>query len=143
MRSLLILFLVGVVISPSIGQAVLQKYVEVSGFAEKEITADYLEMSITIKENDNIKKDNDFAVREKNVLDALKKLGINEADIRLENFNVYRFGWSNSSNRYSLSKSYIVKVRNMDSINEFTIRLFEAGANDLRKLQGRGRERSR
>lgn len=131
MRSLLILFLVGVVISPSIGQAVLQKYVEVSGFAEKEITADYLEMSITIKENDNIKKDNDFAVREKNVLDALKKLGINEADIRLENFNVYRFGWSNSSNRYSLSKSYIVKVRNMDSINEFTIRLFESGANDL------------
>jgi len=131
MKLLPILFFLSLVMNQSIAQTATQKYIEVSGFAEKEITADYLEMSITIKENDNIKKDNDFAVREKNVLDALKKLGIMEADIRLENFNVYRFGWSNSSNRYTLSKSYIVKVRNMDSINEFTIRLFEAGANDL------------
>ena len=128
-RFLIVFFLLGTL--PTVAQTTPPKYIVVSGFAEKEITADYLEMSITIKENDNIKKDNDFAVREKNVLDALKKLGINEADIRLENFNVYRFGWSNSSNRYTLSKSYIVKVRNMDSINEFTIRLFEAGANDL------------
>jgi uncharacterized protein YggE len=131
MKQAIILFLLSGAMIHSIAQTVPQKYIEVSGFAEKEITADYLEMSVTIKENDNIKKDNDFAVREKNVLDALKKLGIIEADIRLENFNVYRFGWSNSSNRYSLSKSYVVKVRNMDSINEFTIRLFEAGANDL------------
>lgn len=131
MRLSLILIFIVIGVSPLIGQTLSQKYIEVSGFSEKEITADYLEISIIVKENDNIKKDNDFAIREKNVLDALKKLGVNEADIRLENFNVYRFGWSNSSNRYSLSKSYIVKVRNMDSINEFTIRLFEAGANDL------------
>lgn len=131
MRLSLILIFIVIGVSPLIGQTLSQKYIEVSGFSEKEITADYLEISIIVKENDNIKKDNDFAIREKNVLDALKKLGVNEADIRLENFNVYRFGWSNSSNRYTLSKSYIVKVRNMDSINEFTIRLFEAGANDL------------
>lgn len=131
MKLSLILIFIVIGVSPLIGQTLSQKYIEVSGFSEKEITADYLEISIIVKENDNIKKDNDFAIREKNVLDALKKLGVNEADIRLENFNVYRFGWSNSSNRYTLSKSYIVKVRNMDSINEFTIRLFEAGANDL------------
>jgi uncharacterized protein YggE len=98
---------------------------------QKEITADYLEMSVNIKENDNLKKDKDFAVREKKVLEALKKLGITQEDIRLDNFDVYRFGLSNSSNRYSLSKTYLVKVRNMESINEFTIRLFEGGANDL------------
>lgn len=131
MKPFLILFFFVSVFVPSLGQSVPSKFIEVTGFAEKEITADYLEMSVNIKENDNLKKDNDFAVREKNVLEALKKLGITQEDIRLDNFNVYRFGWSNSSNRYTLSKTYLVKVRNMESINEFTIRLFEGGANDL------------
>ncbi len=125
------LFLVHLFYSSFAQTAPPPKFIEVTGFAEKEIVADYLEISVNIKENDNIKKDNDFAVREKNVLEALKKLGIAQEDIRVDNFDVYRFGMSNSSNRYTLSKTYLIKVRNMESINEFTIRLFEAGANDL------------
>jgi uncharacterized protein len=129
-----IIFVLLVAVSSSFAQVAPPKFIEVTGFAEKEITADYLEMSVIIKDSDNLKKDtkdNDFAVREKNVLEAIKKIGIAQEDIRVDNFDVYRYGMSNSSNRYSLSKTYLIKVRNLESINEFTIRLFEAGANDL------------
>jgi uncharacterized protein len=115
----------------SFAQVAPPRFIEVSGFADREIIADYLEVSVSIKENDNLKKDNDFSGREKNVLEALKKLGVAQEDIRVDNFDVYRFGISNFSNRYTLFKTYVIKVRNIESINEFTIRLFEAGANDL------------
>jgi uncharacterized protein len=112
-------------------QTIPLRSIEVTGFAEKEVLADYIEMAVHVKESDNLKKESDFAIREKAVLDALNKLNVVKEDIRVDNFDVYRYGYGSSSNRYTLAKTYIVKVRNMESINDFTIRLFEAGATDV------------
>ncbi len=107
------------------------KFIEVFGYGEKEIIADYLEMSVSVRETDNLRKDSDFAQKEKLVLDAIKGLVIVQEDITIDNFNAYRFGLSNSSNRYSLSKTFLIKVRELKSIDEFIIRLYEAGASHV------------
>jgi uncharacterized protein len=112
-------------------QVVQPKFIEVTGFEEREILADYVEMSVSVKETDNLRKENDFAIKEKTVLEALSKLGIPQEDITVDNFNAYRFGMNNSSNRYSLSKTFLIKVRELKSVNDFIIKLYEAGASEV------------
>lgn len=131
MRVILFFFLLGLTTNPIVAQQSHQKFIEVFGLGEKEILADFLEMSVSVKENDNLKRDSDFAQKEKLVLDAIKKLGIAQEDITVDNFNAYRFGLNSSSNRYSLSKTFLVKVRELKSIDEFIIKLYEAGASQV------------
>ncbi|TXI69092.1 MAG: DUF541 domain-containing protein [Cyclobacteriaceae bacterium] len=128
MRTFLFGFLLSIATNVVTGQSPQHKFIEVFGFGEKEIIADYLEMSVSISETDNLRKDSEFAQKEKMVLDALKNLGIASEDITVDNFNSYRFGLNNSSNRYLLSKTFLIKVRELKSIDDFFIRLYEAGA---------------
>ncbi len=127
MRNTLFGFLM-ISVASAFAQAPNQKFIEVLGLGEKEIIADYLEMSVSIQETDNLKKDGNFAQKEKLVLDAIRNLGVAQEDITIDDFNAYRFGLSNSSNRYSLSKTYLIKVRELKSIDMFFIKLYEAGA---------------
>jgi uncharacterized protein len=131
MRTLLLGLIITISVSVASGQATQHKFIEVFGFGEKEIIADYLEMSVSVRETDNLRKDSDFAQKEKLVLDAIRGLGIAQEDITIDNFNAYRFGLSNSSNRYSLSKTFLIKVRELKSIDEFIIKLYEAGASHV------------
>jgi uncharacterized protein len=127
MRIALFSFLMMTIVS-AFAQAPNQKFIEVLGLGEKEIIADYIEMSVSVQETDNLKKDGNFAQKEKMVLDAIRNLGVAQDDITIDDFNAYRFGLSNSSNRYSLSKTYLIKVQELKSIDQFFIKLYEAGA---------------
>ncbi|WKZ25711.1 MAG: SIMPL domain-containing protein [bacterium] len=69
----------------------------------------------------------------KNLTDSLKKLGIDEKDIKTTNYNVSpEYDYSSSPyriNGYRVSTSYEIKVTNFEAINEVLILATSSGAN--------------
>lgn len=99
------------------------------------IVPDIAKVSLGIEEQGQTLKQVQNAVntKSKNLTDSLKKLGIDEKDIKTINYNVSpEYDYSRSPyriNGYRVSTNYEVKVTNFESINEVLTVATSSGAN--------------
>jgi uncharacterized protein YggE len=73
--------------------------------------------------------------KSKDLVAALKKLGVEEKDIKTSSYNVYpNYDYQVTPNRitgYRISINYQVKVRNLDKINDIVVAATSSGANQV------------
>ncbi len=120
------------------------KYIEVTGTSEREITPDRIDLLVTIRESENVKKENELLQKEKQVLAAAARLGIPPADIAVDQIAAHRNGYyKTNSNRYQFSKAYRITLKDIVRLDSLLMRLLEAGADQVRitKLSHREMEK--
>lgn len=76
--------------------------------------------------------------KSKNLTEAIKKLGVAEADIKTTSYNVYpQYDYSNPNpkiNGYQVSTDYEITVRDFDKVNDLIIASTTSGANVVRNI---------
>ena len=99
------------------------------------VTPDIAKVTIGIEGQGQIVKQvqNDINVKSKKLTDELKKLGINEEDIKTTNYNVFpEYDYQNSPyriNGYRISTSYEIKIEDFEKINDAVVVATNNGAN--------------
>jgi uncharacterized protein YggE len=107
----------------------------VSGQGKVSVTPDIAKITAGIQENGGSLKQVQDSVNKKSktLIDALKKLGINENDIKTTSYNVYpQYDFTGSSQRitgYQVSASYEITVKDFDKVNEVIVATTANGAN--------------
>jgi len=98
--------------------SVQSPYVEITGTAEKEIDPDIFYLNFNLNEPDKTKK-NDINAMEQRMLSALKSLGIDtKNNLTLTDISADGWYWWRRSNRpVYQSKSYLLKIGNLDLTN--------------------------
>jgi hypothetical protein len=120
------------------------KYIEVTGTSEREITPDRIDLLVSIRESENVKKENELLQKEKQVLAAAARLGIASADITVDQIAAHRNGYyKTNSNRYQFSKAYRITLKDISRLDSLIMRLLDAGADQVRitKLSHREMEK--
>ncbi|MFP4091182.1 MAG: SIMPL domain-containing protein [Cyclobacteriaceae bacterium] len=99
------------------------KKIEVYGSAEEEITPDEIYFSITLKEylNDD-KKKIEIDKLERELYNAVRKIGIAEEDFQIENVFGYNYDWQWRDKKkdrqdFLAQKQYRIKFAELDKIN--------------------------
>lgn len=107
----------------------------VSGEGKVYVTPDIAKVTLGIEESGSSLKtvQNTVNVKSKTLTDALKKLGIEEKDIKTTSYNVYpQRNYTSSTQEitgYRVSINYEVTIRDFDKINETMVVGTSAGAN--------------
>jgi hypothetical protein len=107
----------------------------VSGDGKVYVTPDIAKVTLGIEETGNSLKSvqNSVNIKSKALTDAIKKLGIDEKDIKTTSYNVYpqRDYVSSTQNitGYRVSTNYEVTIRDFDKVNETMVAGTSAGAN--------------
>ena len=110
----------------------ITKKIEVYGQAEEEIVPDEIYFSITLKEyqNNNQEKVN-IEQLERTLYQAVKKLGIEEEDFRIENVYGYNYDWYRKEKpqreEFLASKKYSIKFGDLNQVNELLASLDAKG----------------
>lgn len=120
------------------------KYIEVTGTSEREITPDRIDLLMTIRESENVKKENELLQKEKQVLAAAARMGIAPADIAVDQIAAHRNGYyKTNSNRYQFSKAYRITLKHIARLDSLLMRLLDAGTDQVRitKLSHREMEK--
>lgn len=99
------------------------KKIEVYGSAEKEITPDEIYFSITLKEYlDDSKQKVSIDKLERELYNAVRKIGIAEEDFQIENVFGYNYDWQWRDKKkeredFLTQKQYRIKFTELDKIN--------------------------
>ena len=99
------------------------------------VVPDVAKVSLGIEDQSQTLKSAQDAVnrKSKTLVDALKKLGIDEKDIKTTNYSVYpEYNYESTPyriNGYRVSTSYEVKITDFDLVNEVLTTATESGAN--------------
>lgn len=107
----------------------------VSGEGKVSVTPDIAKVSAGIEESGTSLKtiQNSVNTKSKNLVDALKRSGIDEKDIKTTSYNVFpQYDYSVSSTRitgYRVSTNYEVTVRDFDKVNDILVVITQNGAN--------------
>lgn len=107
----------------------------VSGEGKVYVTPDIAKVTLGIEESGSTLKtvQNTVDVKSKTLVDALKKLGIEEKDIKTTSYNVYpQRDYASSTQKitgYRVSTNYEVTIRDFDKVNETMIAGTSTGAN--------------
>ncbi|MCG8322361.1 MAG: SIMPL domain-containing protein [Cytophagales bacterium] len=105
-----------------------QKKIAVQGSAEMEIIPDEIYFSVTLKEYEKDRKKIDISQLELQLARAVKKLKIPEENFQVE--NIFGYNWNyrkKRSENFLASKSYRLKLENLDKMNELLEQLDEKG----------------
>lgn len=106
-----------------------------SGEGKVSVTPDIAKVSLGIQETGSSLKivQNAVNIKSKTLTDALKKLGIEERDIKTSSYNVYpQYDYTSSNQKitgYQVSTNYQVTVRDFDKVNDIVVAATAAGAN--------------
>ncbi|MGD1894146.1 MAG: SIMPL domain-containing protein [Cyclobacteriaceae bacterium] len=98
------------------------KKIEVTGSAEEEIVPDEIYFGITLKEylSDN-KKKVEIDKLERELYNAVRKIGVAEEDFRIEDIQSYNYDWYRRNRpqreEFLASKKYTIKFEKLDEIN--------------------------
>lgn len=99
---------------------------------------DTAKITVGIEESNTslVEVQNSVNAKTKTLVDALKKLGIEESDIKTVSYNIYpqQDFVSSPTARivgYTVSTNYEVKIKNIDKVNEALIEVIRAGANTI------------
>lgn len=109
----------------------------VTGEGKVSVTPDIANVTLGIRESGPSLKTVQNAVnsKSKTLTDALKKLGVDEKDIKTSSYNVYpQYDYTASIQRiigYQVSTNYRVTVRDFDKINDIVVAGTTAGANTV------------
>ena len=113
-------------VSHAVAQAIesqpMVKKIEVYGQAEEEVTPDEIYFSITLKEymNDDKKKVG-IDKLERDLYNAVKKIGVKEEDFRIEDISAYNYDWYRKKKpqreEFLASKEYLIKFSDLNQIN--------------------------
>jgi uncharacterized protein YggE len=109
------------------------KYIEVTGTSEREITPDRIDLLVTIRESENVKKENELLQKERQVLAATARFNIPPADVTVDQIAAHRSGYyKTNSNRYQFSKAYRVTLKDIARLDSLIMHLLDAGADQVR-----------
>lgn len=107
----------------------------VSGEGKVYVTPDIAKITVGVQETGTSLKtvQNSVNKKTKTLTDAIKKLGVEEKDIKTTSYNLYpQYDYQNSVSRitgYQVSTSYEITIRDFDKINDIIVSATEAGAN--------------
>jgi len=107
----------------------------VSGQGKVTVTPDIAKVSFGITENGSSLKSvqNIVNTKSKSLIDAIKKLGVSEKDIKTVSYNVYpQYDWTTDNHKitgYQVSTSYEVTINDFDIVNDALVSATNAGAN--------------
>ena len=106
--------------------------IEVKGSSEIEITPNEIFVNITLKE---YKKGGDkiqLNQLESDLIAAIKKLGIGQENLRVENVNGYNWNWrKRKPDDFMASKTFILEVSNLKKMNDLVNKLDPEGLNSV------------
>lgn len=108
------------------------KKIEVSGSAEEEIVPDEIFFAITLKEYlDDDKKKVSIDKLERQLNDAVRKIGVAEEDFRIEDIQSYNYDWYRKKRpqreQFLASKKYSIKFSELNKINSLFANLDAKG----------------
>ncbi|WP_028295535.1 SIMPL domain-containing protein [Olivibacter sitiensis] len=111
--------------------APIQNKIEVYGYAEEEITPDIIYINISLKEyfaDNNNKNRVGIDQLEKQLIDAVKKAGLKEEDLTINNVSSYTiYDKKKKDPGFLASKQYLLKVSNLNTLNNLFGSLDERG----------------
>ena len=109
----------------------------VSGTGKATAIPDIATVSLGIEESGYSVKEAQTQVntKSKSLTDTLKKIGIDEKDIKTTSYNVYpEYDYESTPQKikgYRVSIDYTVKVRDFDKINDVLVKATEVGVNSI------------
>ncbi len=113
----------GNAIAQTTGEQPMVKKIEVYGQAEEEVTPDEIYFSITLKEYmDGDEKKVKIDKLERDLYAAVKKIGVQEEDFRIENVYGYNYDWYRKKKpqreEFLASKEYLITFSDLNQTNE-------------------------
>ncbi len=109
----------------------------VTGEGKVSVTPDIAIINLGVEENGASLKQVQDSVnkKSKNLVDALKKLGVGESDIKTTAYNIYPdYDYNLQPAKitgYRVSTNYQVKVKDFDKVNDILVKATESGANAI------------
>jgi len=104
-------------------------YIEVVGYAEKEVAPDIFYLNFTLSENNS--KKSDIAVLERKIVEMLTSLGIDiQKDLSVSDLSGSGWNWWRRTKNVYQNKSYSLRVTGIDLLNKACDKLDEIGYND-------------
>lgn len=131
MKKIIILF--ALIPNVLIAQDMTERTIKVLGKANKEIDPDEIELTILFAETENVKKENELEIKEKELKKLVTAYGIPPENLIIDNFTASRFGYyyKSSSSKIRLTKAYKLRIVNIEIVDELIIELFEVGADNV------------
>ena len=109
----------------------------VTGEGKVSVTPDIAKITIGVQQTGQTLKQvqGDVNTKSKALTDAIKKLGVDEKDIKTTSYSVYpQYDYTNPSQKitgYQVSTSYEVTVKDFDKINNIIVSATASGANEI------------
>jgi len=120
MKKLLILIALAATTSSTFAQAVdLRRKIEVSGIAEKEVTPDIINVSISLQEYLDGKKKITIDQLENQLETAVKDAGISKEDFTISSVSAWNNTWNKKRTPdFLASKQYLIKFHDLNKYNQ-------------------------
>ena len=120
MKKLLIMMALTMVTVGAFAQAVdLRRKIEVTGVAEKEVTPDIINISISLQEYIDGKKKVTIDQLENQLETAVKDAGIPKEDFTINNISAWNNTWNKKKTPdFLASKQYNIRVHDLDKFNQ-------------------------
>lgn len=108
------------------------KKIEVTGTADMEVTPDEIYVRITLKEYVDGKRKVNLDKLEERLVKALRSERIPEENLTVQNIYGYNWDWKKKkSGDFLATKSFRLKVSNLNKMNDLIERLDERGVNNM------------
>ncbi|MEO6979015.1 MAG: SIMPL domain-containing protein, partial [Mucilaginibacter sp.] len=120
MKKLLILLTLVAITGSTFAQAVdLRRKIEVSGIAEKEVTPDIINVSISLQEYLDGKKKITIDQLENQLESAVKEAGIPKEDFTINSVSAWNNTWNKKKTPdFLASKQYLIKFHDLNKYNQ-------------------------
>lgn len=109
----------------------MTRKIEVYGTAEEEVVPDEIYFSISLKEYQDTNKKIPINKLERQLYDAVQKIGIPKEDLRIENVASYNYDWYREDTvkrkEFLASKEYQIKLSDLNKVNELLSSLDSKG----------------
>lgn len=107
-----------------------ERKIEVQGQAEKEIIPNEFDFRIALKEYKDGSKKTTINELESQLVKSVKKLGIKEENLQVENIYGYNWDWKKKeSDEFLATKSFIIKLSDLKQLNNLLAMLDPEGIN--------------
>ncbi|NJO67912.1 MAG: SIMPL domain-containing protein [Bacteroidetes bacterium] len=109
----------------------LENVITVIGISDKEIEPDWIELGMTAKETENIKKESETVIMENSILKFILSLGMDSGCFSVDRYSAdtkYRYS---SGSKVNLNKAYLLKVNNVKLLDTVIAKCFESGMDNL------------
>ncbi|WKN42706.1 SIMPL domain-containing protein [Tunicatimonas pelagia] len=123
LSAIILLFCVSLTSFAQSEEEPMVKKIEVTGQAEEEVVPDEIYFAITLKEylGDN-KKKVVIDKLERELYQAVRKVGVAEEDLRVEDIQSYNYNWYRRNRpqreEFLASKKYTIKFEKLDEVND-------------------------